>query len=222
VLSKKSILFSTGFLGFIIGFFSWLFGLLGIFIGLMTASPGNFSGYLVRDELFFLSNQLLYVSFLLSALGFFALKKYYGSNAPLACGISSILVFIVNNARTLLLSLFSRSVDFRDILIYPSLMVLYSGIMFWGITFLSLRLKTEDTQAPKRIRGATKAGILFILAGVIGFLVFAGLLCYTASELRQTIDLWYLLGGWAYAAGTAFASLIMLRLLSDKRETNTA
>jgi uncharacterized membrane protein YkgB len=204
-----SVLLKIGGLGFLLGFASWTaWAVMAVlsFNGILLYGDnfGWMSGVFFQapaSRLIFYG--LLSLSSLFSAVGCFALAKIKASWVGLVSGILFVATFLVTVAYMLpFYGLKSGIYPYP----YPALsyetsfsLSFFSGIILWGVT-LSTTAGKMGTSGLNRATGA-----IFVFSGFLG-IVFMPVILYWGFEI------WLLMLGWLYAAGTLMTTLIFFRL----------
>jgi len=206
--SKSTIFIRIGSIGYIVGFLAWLFWLLLVIANLVIdwhGNPSMMSGIFFQApsrDYFYIDNFLFSVSFALGSFGCFGLKKKYGSNLALVCGIIYIIVVAILVYSLSSLYLHANYVPMR--LYVPT--ALFVGMLMWGTTLLVVQKPSHSTLGLySRLSHAGLAGTLFIVAGLIGILLFPVIVYWS-------IELWLMFAGWLYAAGAVATALLLFQI----------
>jgi len=190
-----------------VGFLAWLFWLLLVIANLVIDWHGHLS---IMSGIFFQSYSRAYfmmdyflfsVSFAFGSFGCFGLKKKYGSDLALACGIIHIIVAAILVYSLSSLYLLANYVPIRFYV--PT--ALFVGMLMWGATLLIVRKPFHSTMLGSYSRLSQLAGTLFMVAGLIGIL-------FHQVILYWGIEFWFMFAGWLYAAGAVATALLLFRI----------
>ncbi|HVP41128.1 MAG TPA: hypothetical protein VMS95_04165 [Candidatus Krumholzibacteriaceae bacterium] len=194
----NSVLLKVGSLGYFLGFVSWVFWALVTFVS-FTVATGPSTGLLPMSGIFFQSHilavefySLLWLSFLLGAIGCFGFWKKLSSGLAFACGV----VFAFTFASTLLPG---SGFLIGSLFFFPQFQLAFFGLILWGVTLLTFAGKLAS-----RWQGKV-AGVFFVVAGSFGLLAF-GAIAYFGFEI------WLLMFGWLYAAAAFLTALILYKM----------
>ncbi len=204
--SRVATFFRIGSIGYMVGFLAWLFWLILVIANLVIDWHGNLSimsGIFFQSKAYLMMDTFLFsVSFALGSFGCFGLKKKYGSNLALVCGIIYVIV-----AAILVYSLSSLYflADYVPIRFYGST-ALFIGMLMWGETLLVVRKPSQSTPGLYcRLSHAGLAGTLFMVAGLIGIFLYPVIIYWD-------IEWWLMLAGWLYAAGAVATALLLFQI----------
>jgi hypothetical protein len=207
--SRGAIFFRIGSIGYIVGFLAWLFWLLLVVSSLVVywlgyGYPSIMSGIFFQaySRAYFMIDYFLFsVSFAFGSFGCFGLKKKYGSDLALACGIIHIIVAAILVYSLSSLYLLANYVPIRFYV--PT--ALFVGMLMWGATLLIVGKPFHSTMLGSYSRLSQLAGTLFMVAGLIGIL-------FHQVILYWGIEFWFMLAGWLYAAGAVATALLLFRI----------
>ena len=205
--SRVAIFFRIGSIGYMVGFLAWLFWLLLVITNLAIdwhGHPSIMSGIFFQAysrAYFMIDNFLFSVSFAFGSFGCFGLKKKYGSDLALACGIIHIIVTAILVYSLSSLYLLANYVPIRFYV--PT--ALFVGMLMWGATLLIVRKPFHSTMLGSYSRLSQLAGTLFMVAGLIGIL-------FHQVILYWGIEFWFMFAGWLYAAGAVATALLLFRI----------
>ena len=198
---KSTILFRIGSIGYIAGFLAWFTWFLLVILNLIAYWLGyGYSG--VMSGIFFQSGPyalivsgLFSASFILGSFVCFGMKKRYGSNIALICGIlylaaSAILCYSLASAYSLQVYIPALT---------NLLMFLNLGMLFWGATLLEVR---KSLPYPKL---SSWIGSIFILIPILTLTIWQVFLYWG-------IEMWFMLFGWLYAIGAIVTAIVLYRL----------
>jgi hypothetical protein len=203
--AKSAIFFRIGSIGYVAGFLAWFTWFLPVILNLIAYWIGyGYSG--VMSGIFFQSGPyplIVYgffsASFMLGSFACFGLKKRYGSNIALICGIFylavfAILCYSIASAYSLPVPVYIR------ILTNNFLMFLNLGMLVWGATLLEVRKSLPYPRLSSWI------GSIFILIPILTLTWFWQVLLYWGVEF------WFMIFGWLYAICAAATAIILWRL----------
>ena len=210
--------FMVGAIGFLCGFFAWFFWLLLTISELLRAVLARFyhyygfwgatyrsgmSGIFFQNRTFqtiFLG--LLVLSLALGSFGCFALKRKYGSNLALGCGILNLVLSVV-------LMSYPIIPGTRLWYIYCNpVMLLSVGLFVLGVTLLSIRKSLPKHKKESCIR----TGLLFIAVSVASLIpTFMLIILYWGFEV------WIMFLGWLYAFNSIATARLMLQMRTYPR-----
>jgi hypothetical protein len=205
--SRGAIFFQIGTIGYMVGFLAWLFWLLLVVSSFVVywlgyGYPSIMSGVFFQSRAYFMIDYFLFsVSFAFGSFGCFSLKKKYGSDLALACGISHIIVAAILVYSLSSLYLLANYVPIRDYV--PT--ALFVGMLMWGATLLIERKPFQSTMLGSYSRLSQLAGTLFMVAGLIGILFYQVILYWG-------IEFWLMFAGWLYATGAVATALLLFRI----------
>jgi hypothetical protein len=199
---KTAILFRIGSIGYVAGFLAWFTWFLLVLLNLIAYQFGyGYSG--VISGIFFQSGPyalivsgLFSASFILGSFASFGLKRRYGSNIALICGIFYLTVFAIlcySLANTYSLQVYIPTLT-------NLLMFLNLGMLVWGATLLEVR---KSLPYP---RLSSWMGYIFILIPILTLALFWQVFLYWG------IEMWFMLFGWLYAIGAVVTAIILYRL----------
>lgn len=199
--SVDVVFFRVGAIGYLLGFLAWLFWLLLVILSYVVHQ------FAVMSGVFFLSvyyetvfHFLISVSWTLSSFGCFGLKRKYGADSALFCGISQIIVAIVliySNLSYYLLA------NYFPLWFYVPI-ALFLGMLILGGTLLINRKFFQSALLDSYKELSILASVLFVAAGLIGILFYPVILYWG-------IELWLLFAGWLYAAGALLTAQFLFR-----------
>lgn len=205
--SRGAISFRIGAIGYMVGFLAWLFWLLLVVSSFVVywlgyGYPSIMSGVFFQSRVYFMIDFFLFsVSFAFGSFGCFGLKKKYGLDLALACGISHIIVAAILVYSLSSLYLLANYVPIRFYV--PT--ALFVGMLMWGATLLIERKPFESTLLGSYSRLSQLAGALFMVAGLIGIL-------FHQVILYWGIEFWLMFAGWLYAGGAVATALLLFRI----------
>jgi len=205
--SRSAAFLLIGSIGYITGFLAWLFWLFLVVASLVIDWHGQFSimsGALFQSRAYLMMDYCLFsISFALGSFGCFGLKKKYGSYLALVCGIIYIIVTAILVYS--LSSLYLLANYFPMGLYVPP--ALFVGMLMWGTTLLAVQKPFQSIMHGlySKLNRAGLAGILFILAGLIGIFLYPVIVYWD-------IGLWLMVAGWIYAAGAVVTALFLFQI----------
>ena len=203
--------FVVGAIGFLVGFFAWFFWFLLAVFGLLLAVLARFYGYHGFWDVNFMSGiffqsgifhmvfrTLLVLSLALGSFGCFALKRKYGSNLALGCGILYLFLSAVLTSSPFLPYTRLWYINYGR-----SEMLLNVGLFVFGVTLLSIR---KSLPQPKK-ESCARTGLLFIAISVPSLMPnLVPVIVYWGFEV------WLMVLGWLYAINSIVTARLMLQM----------
>jgi hypothetical protein len=200
----NSRLLAVGALGFLVGFGAWLYWLLLTVSALISfllgyGYPNYMSGIFFQHwpfELVF--RGLLSLSLVLESAGCFALRRKYGSNLALACGVVFLAIAVVLTVPLGMPQ--SATPPLLLFIAYNPALLLNVGLLVLGGALLAMR-----NALPNPVR-VWWLGTIFVIVAVGTLAGFGMVVLYWGFEA------WLLFLGWLYAVNSVATARLLLQL----------